>query len=40
VASHRGIEHARYQLGGPREMIKFWSTQIALDMLRRLISSE
>lgn len=39
VASHRGIEHARHQLGGPREMIKFWSTQIALDMLRRQMAS-
>lgn len=38
VAGQKEVQHKKHQLVGSRELIKFWTTQLALDMLRRTVS--
>ena len=40
VASQHQVEHKKFQLLGSRENIKYWSTQLALNMLRLRIQNE
>lgn len=37
VCSQRETEHRKFQLSGSRDLIKLWSTQVALNMLRLMI---